>query len=91
MHGRVCWLYKRFHWERVVLNLPGSVGYDLALPRVRKIRSDGLPAVDMVSFIDDVRVFSPNRALEMTGLRQVTSRLQEAEGNQDAARKCRPI
>ena len=68
-------LTSAFQWVRVTLNLPGSVGYDPALPLVRKIRSDGLTAVDMVSFFDDGRVFGPNHALVMTGLRQVTSRL----------------
>jgi hypothetical protein len=84
-------LTNAFQWEHVVLNLPASMGYNPALPRVRKIHTDGLPAVDMVAFFDDAgRVFGPTRPLLVFGLRQVTSCLQ-ARGNQDAARKRRDI
>jgi hypothetical protein len=79
-----------FQWKRIALNLPASVGYNPALPRVRKLREDGLSAVDMVAFFDDGRVFGPTLPLTALGLRQVTSRLQ-SKGNQDAARKRRGI
>ena len=35
-----------FGWERVVLNLPGSKGYDLTRPWVFKMRADGKIATD---------------------------------------------
>ena len=79
-----------FQWARVELNLPGSPNYNPAIPRVRKVRLDGLTAVDMVSFFDDGRVFGPTQTLVGFGLRQVTSRIQ-TRGNQDAARKRRSI
>jgi hypothetical protein len=79
-----------FQWARVELNLPGASNYNPAIPRVRKIRTDGLTAVDMVTFFDDGRVFGPTQPLVAFGLRQVTSRIQ-TRGNQDAARKRREI
>jgi hypothetical protein len=42
-----------FQWDHVELNLPGSASYDPAIPRIRKIWMDGLPAVNMVAFFED--------------------------------------
>jgi hypothetical protein len=80
-----------FQWDHVDLNLPGSASYSPAMPWIWKIRTDGSPAVDMVAFFDDGRVFGPTRPLVSLGLWQVTSRIQETRGNQDAARKRRDI
>jgi hypothetical protein len=48
-----------FQWACVELNLPGSSNYNPSSPRVRKIRTDGLTAVDMVAFFDDVVFLDP--------------------------------
>jgi hypothetical protein len=76
-----------FQWDHVKLNLPGSENYDPAFPRVRKVRVDGLTAVDMVSFFDDGRVFGPTQPLVTLGLRQlhlesrlVATRMQPGSG-----------
>jgi hypothetical protein len=79
-----------FQWAHIELNFPGDIHYNPASPRIRKVRTDGLPAVDIVSFFDDGRVFGPTQPLVALGLRQVTSRIQ-ALGNQDAARKRREV
>jgi hypothetical protein len=80
-----------FQWACVELNLPSSSNYNPVIPLVRKIRTDGLTAVDMVAFFNDGRVFGPTQPpLVAFGLRQVTSRIQ-TRGNQDAARKRREI
>ena len=97
MHARVLELAKgdpddrtsAFCWEAVVLNLPGMEGCDPSLPRVRKVRHDGLAAADLVSFFDDARICGPNQALARLAMRQITSMIQ-CHGNQDAARKRRP-
>jgi len=79
-----------FCWELVELNLPGMEGYDPSLPRVRRLRFDGLVAVVLKSYFDDGRVAGPNEDLTRRGLRQVTSGIQYY-GNQDASRKRREV
>jgi hypothetical protein len=79
-----------FSWNRVVLNLPGSDGYDPSLPRIRKLQETGETADDVVTFYDDGRVFAASEEHAQLAIRQITSRLQYL-GNQDAARKRRAI
>ena len=43
-----------FHWEKVVLNLPGDPEYDCTKPRVMRIRYDGCLATAISKFVDDV-------------------------------------
>jgi hypothetical protein len=75
-----------FRVDRVVLNLPGSAAYDPTLPRVRLLRVDGSIATDLVIFMDDGRAFAATIARAATGMRQISSSIQQ-RGIQDAARK----
>jgi hypothetical protein len=79
-----------FSWSAVQLNLPGAPNYDPGKPRVVKMRSDGMPATELVLYFDDGRVMGATEALARRGLRQATARLQHL-GNQDAARKRRGV
>ena len=45
-----------FHWDRIVLNLPGMETYDPRRTRVYKVRKDGSIAVDVQTYIDDLRI-----------------------------------
>jgi hypothetical protein len=75
-----------FQWSRVSLNLPGSDTYNPALLQVRLLWRDGFPALGVISFFDDGRLFGAPKSLVENGVRQVTSRLQYL-GIQDATRK----
>ena len=75
-----------FHWERIVLNLPGSEFYDPTLPWVFKIRYDGHLACDIYVYVDDGKVTGWCKAAcweAASRFSKVMSRL----GIQDAARK----
>jgi len=71
MHARCIKLVKRdpkdptsaFCYEQVKLNLPGMESYDPALPRVHRIRHDGLTATDVLNFLDDIGPYGPNREI----------------------------
>jgi len=58
-----------FQWKRVVLNLPGSDGYNPGRSWVTKVRTDETLASDFVQFVDDQRlarqVASPWRTLDI--------------------------
>jgi hypothetical protein len=77
-----------FHWDKVVLNLPGSTGYDPARPWLYKFDSLGNKlAAFVVSYVDDLRTGDDGgkqRCDQVT--HQVASRLNYL-GEQDAARK----
>jgi len=75
-----------FSWCCIELNLPGMTEYDPSLPRVRKIRIDGLTAADLKSFFDDVRVYGPTKAITVQALRTIIAGLQWL-GMQDAPHK----
>jgi hypothetical protein len=75
-----------FTWESVRLNLPGSDEYDPALPRVAKIRKDGLQACEEVTFVDDGRTLAPTQELSWLATRQIAAGIQHM-GCQEAARK----
>ena len=79
-----------FAFCRVEMNLPGSTTYQAGIPRVRRIRIDGLIAVILISYFDDGRVAGPNIYLAEQALRQVVAGIQYL-GNQDAARKRRAV
>ena len=53
-----------FHWDHVVLNLPGSRGYRADLSWVMKIKADGFLAAEIFVYVDDGRVvaYSPDLA-----------------------------
>jgi len=78
-----------FRWDRVVLNLPGSPGYDPSKAWVYKIRSeDGAVAADLVTYVDDQRVSAPSELESWRASRRVAS-INNYLGLQDAARKRR--
>ena len=52
-----------FSFDRVVLNLPTSKAYDPKLPRILKMRSDGLIASEEVTFVDDTRTLADSEPL----------------------------
>jgi hypothetical protein len=77
-----------FHWERVVVNLPGTWDYDPTWPRLCKIRCDGNIAGDLVIYIDDVRVVT-NSLIEAWKASSRVAKTCAWLGLQDAARKRR--
>ena len=79
-----------FRWDEVVLNLPGSAGYQPNKPWVCKIRSeDGEIACDVFIYVDDLRPVGPTEEECWLASRRVGSLLNWL-GLQDAARKRRP-
>ena len=79
-----------FHWERIVLNLPGMETYDPRRPRVYKVRKDGSIAADVHTYIDDLRISAPTMAILWKACQQIASRLNHL-GMQHAARKLREL
>jgi hypothetical protein len=77
-----------FHWEGVVVNLPGTWDYDPTRPRLYKIRWDGNIAGDLVIYIDDVRVVA-NSLIEAWKASSRVAKTCAWLGLQDAARKRR--
>jgi hypothetical protein len=78
-----------FRWDVVRLNLPGSDGYDPALPWVSKIRLDDWNiACDIVIFVDDLRVTGPEKH-ECWKAGQRAAQVLNHLGLQDAPRKRR--
>ena len=78
-----------FRWERVVLNLPGSKGYDPSLPWVMKVRSDGHLACEIFVYVDDGRITGWCK-LECWRAAQRFSSILTSLGIQDAYRKRTP-
>lgn len=82
----------RWQWDRVILNLPFSPGYDPSLPRVLRIRKDGELATVHVTFVDDIRPTgrdSEGNEQTKQACRQLKSRMN-TRGNQADDRKYRP-
>jgi hypothetical protein len=52
-----------FHWERVVMNLPGSTGYQAGLPWVMKVRWDSRLAAKVFVYVDDGQPTGPTEFL----------------------------
>jgi len=75
-------------WDRVVLNLPGSLSYSPASSWVYKIRSDGFLASDFLIYVDDVRTMGSSAEDCRLVSRRVASMINYL-GLQDAARKRR--
>ena len=78
------------HWDHTVLNLPGMVSFNPALPWVYRWdnRSQRL-AASICAFVDDFRIAGNSVENAWQVARQVASRLQYL-GMQDAPRKRRP-
>jgi hypothetical protein len=75
-----------FHWDRVVLNLPGAWGYRPDLPWVMKLRWDGHLATEVYIYVDDGRVVGFCREICWAAARRVAS-LCSHFGVQDKAAK----
>jgi hypothetical protein len=79
-----------FYWDKLLLNLPGSLTFDPTRPRIMKWDSrNGWIACDLVVFVDDLRASGPTAELTWSLSRTVSSRLQYL-GMQEASRKRRP-
>ena len=75
-----------FQWNNVELNLPGDPFYDPTRPWVSKRRNDGLLALDVLSYVDDLRSSGASEEL----CKQATKRIASVVnyfGMQDAPRK----
>jgi hypothetical protein len=75
-----------FQWNRVQLNIPGTLKYDPSKSWIIKIRQDGKIASVLFTFVDDERIVGATRELAW----QASSRLAKIQaylGIQDAARK----
>ena len=75
-----------FAWEKVILNLPGSEGYDPSFPWVMKVRGDGHLACEVFIYVDDGRITGWTRAECWRAARRLSSVLSHL-GLQDAYRK----
>jgi hypothetical protein len=75
-----------FHWDRVVLNLPGSPGYRADLPWVMKIRVDGHIAAEIFVYVDDGRAIGHSAEMAWRVARFYAAMCARL-GVQDAARK----
>jgi hypothetical protein len=77
-----------FHWDKVLLNLPGSEQYDPSRPWVYKVKPDGTPAADFFFYVDDNRTTGKDEKEAWLAARRVAS-VCSYLGIQDAARKRR--
>jgi hypothetical protein len=75
-----------FHWERILLNLPGSASYDPTLPWVFKVRYDGHLGCEIYVYVDDGKVMGWCKAACWEAASQF-SKIMARLGIQDAARK----
>ncbi len=75
-----------FHWERVVLNLPGLTGYRADLPWVMKLRWDGDLAAEVFVYVDNGRPTGPTEFLTWQAGRAYGAGCTR-RGVQDASRK----
>ena len=78
-----------FRWARVEINLPGSREYDSSKPWICKVREDGQIAVDIHTYVDDLRGTAPSRE-EAWLASSAMAKGAAFFGLQDAARKRRP-
>ena len=75
-----------FHWERVILNLPGTKGYQTGLPWVMKVRFDSHLAYKVYIYVDDGRVAGHCRELCWAAGRRFAL-VCSKQGVHDASRK----
>ncbi|KAL7530331.1 hypothetical protein ACHAXR_005038 [Thalassiosira sp. AJA248-18] len=75
-----------FHWEKVILNLPGAKGYNPRLPWVMKVRWDGNLACEVYVYVDDGRITGWSKIGCWRASRQFCAILTWL-GIQDASRK----
>jgi hypothetical protein len=77
-----------FRWDRVHLNLPGSIDYDPTKSWVRKLRADDQLAAGLQTYIDYTRNHAPSE-VECWKVSQRVSSTLGFLGIQDASRKRR--
>lgn len=77
-----------FQWSRLMLNLPGTAGYDPRSPWISKRRPDGSVAVETYQYVDDLRNTGPTGILAWRASMQV-GKWCSWLGMQDAPRKRR--
>ena len=75
-----------FHWEEVILNLPGSWHYDPTMPWVYKLRWDKNLACEIYIYVDDGKTTGWSRLACWQASRRFASVCSHL-GIQDAARK----
>ena len=75
-----------FHWDRVVLNLPGTRDYRPDLPWVMKLRWDGHLATEVFVYCDDGRCVGFCREICWAAARRLAS-VEASYGIQDRAAK----
>ncbi|KAL7579129.1 hypothetical protein ACA910_019156 [Epithemia clementina (nom. ined.)] len=78
-----------FHWERVVLHLPGNSDYTPVKPWVYRVCQDGNMAADVHPYVDDMRETAPSELEAWTAASQI-AKAASYYGLQDAAPKRRP-
>mmetsp|Transcript_20683 Transcript_20683/g.30301 ORF Transcript_20683/g.30301 Transcript_20683/m.30301 type:complete len:1268 (-) Transcript_20683:9637-13440(-) len=79
-----------FHWNKVVLNLPGMQTFDQSMPRVYKWNPlTRAIASDVKTYVDDSRTVGPTQHELHRTTHQVETRMSYL-GLQDATRKRRP-
>ena len=77
-------------WERIVLNLPGSLQYNPSKPWVYKARVDGTMASDFRGYVDDLRATGPTEE-DCWQVTRVIGSKSTYSGIQDASRKRRKV
>jgi hypothetical protein len=75
-----------FHWEEVILNLPGSWAYDPTLPWVFKVRYDGHLSCEVYIYVDDGKVTGWCKVACWKAAAEFTKVMAKL-GVQDASRK----
>ena len=78
-----------FRWTEVKLNLPGNKNYDPSKPWICKVREDGCIAVDVHTYVDDLRETAPSKE-EAWLAASAMAKGASYFGLQDAAQKRRP-
>ena len=77
-----------FHWDSVMLNLPGMTTYDPSKPRVAKLCL-GVIAAALEAYVDDLRVMGQSELACHSATSRAAKILQYL-GQQNATRKYRP-
>ena len=77
-----------FRWNRIVINLPGSVDYRPGEPWISKRRQNGALAADAHDYVDDLRGTGPS-SNDAWNISSVIAKTASYFGVQDAARKRR--
>ncbi len=78
-----------FQWASILLNLPGSEGYNSCKSWVSKLQADGWVACNLFTFVDDKWVTGADEDLAWQASHTLASK-QSYLGIQDAGRKARP-